>query len=174
MDCRHKRKRADHHRNPITVLQNNVHYLKTESIVPELDEYFNCAGRCLGHLGSHKQFCREIASEEAWIERADMKNRLKTITRRSGLQRRWNVPPRLPWRCRIIRRGNPQAHGQDGLDILRLDRTRRRHSAKSPEVRERAYKVAFDKSAGPFFRMEQVGGAKVLFIKASRLFQSRS
>jgi hypothetical protein len=180
-------------RNPITVLQNNDRYIKIEIDFPaELDEFFNIStskqrvdvsdviwdrlreaglGRAIEHLRS-----------KAREERADMRERRERDKNRrraseEAMERTAQVTGSKPSREDDEQR---QARGRKGLEQEAArrshqtgqDRAAAQHELEL-ELEGRAYKVAFENMPGaPFFRAEQVGGTKVVFInKASRFFQ---
>jgi hypothetical protein len=73
-----------------------------------------------------------------------------------------------------------QKRGQEGLEREAARRASETGQDKKVvrrdlelEIADHGYKVAFDNAVGgPFFRVEQIGGAKVLFInKSSRFFK---
>ena len=179
-------------RNPITVLQNNDRYIKVEIDFPAvLDEHFN--------ISTSKQ--RIDVSETIWdrlreaglgkaIEqlrgkarerRAEMRERRernKEDKRASeeAMDRTATMTDSKPNRGDNERR---EKRGDEGLE--RETARRARDTGQEPaavrrelelEVAGRAYKVGFDYFLGaPFFRVEQIGGTKCLFInKASRFF----
>ena len=181
-------------RNPITVLQNNDRYIKIEIDFPaELDEHFNIPTskqrvdvsdeiwdrlREAG-LGAAIAQLRSKASQQ----RAEMK------TRRENDKKNKRASEEAMERTAEITTTSKPNHddaerrkqrGQEGLEREAARRASETGQDKKAaqrelelEIQDRAYKVAFDNAPGaPFFRMEQVGGTKVLFInKASRFFQ---
>lgn len=180
-------------RNPITVLQNNDRYIKIEIDFPaELDEHFN--------ISTSKQRI-DVADamwdrlREAGLEKAIDHLREKAKQKRAELkeQREQSKATKRPSEEAMERtsgvtgskptRGEEARQEQRGREGLEREAARRSHETGQDraaaqrdlelELEGRAYKVAFDNAPGaPFFRAEQIGGAKVLFInKASRFFQ---
>lgn len=180
-------------RNPITVLQNNDRYIKVEIDFPaDLDEHFNIPTskqrvdvsdaiwdrlREAG-LGKAIQHLRDKANEK----RAEMKERRereknKKRASEEAMEKTAELTEARP------SRGNEERKRQRGREGLEREASRRANETGQDkaaaqrelelEVKDRGYKVAFDNApGGPFFRMEQIGGAKVLFInKATRFFQ---
>lgn len=181
-------------RNPITVLQNNDRYIKIEIDFPaELDEHFNIPTskqrvdvadeiwdrlREAG-LGAAIAQLRSKASQQ----RAEMKTR-----RENDKKKKRASEEAMERTAEITTTTKPnhddsewrQKRGQEGLEREAARRANETGQDKKVaqrelelEIQDRVYKVAFDNAPGaPFFRMEQVGGTKVLFInKASRFFQ---
>ncbi|MDJ0977660.1 MAG: ATP-binding protein [Erythrobacter sp.] len=180
-------------RNPLTSFQTNDRYIKVEIDFPaELDEHFN--------ISTSKQ--RVDVSEQIWDrlreaglskaidhlrakfkeKNAELKNireqdKNKKRASEEAMERAAELADPRPNKDDAERR---EKRGEEGLEReaarrssetgVDPDTTRRQLEL---EIKDRGYKVAFDNSAGaPIFRVEQIGGAKALFInKASRFFQ---
>jgi hypothetical protein len=180
-------------RNPLTTFQNNDRYIKIEIDFPaELDEHFNISTSKqrvdvsdtiwdrLREAGLLKaiEHLRKKASEK----RADLKNRReqeqgKKRASEEAMERTAQMTETKPNRDDAERRAK---RGQEGLEREAARRAAENGKARSVaqrdlelEIGSHNYKVAFDNATGaPFFRVEQIGGAKVLFInKATRFFQ---
>ena len=180
-------------RNPLTTFQNNDRYIKIEIDFPaELDEHFNISTSKqrvdvsdtiwdrLREAGLLKaiEHLRKKASEK----RADLKNRReqdenKKRASEEAMERTAQLTDAKPNHDDAERR---QKRGEEGLEreaARRANETGKdKQTAKRElelEIEDHGYKVAFDNAVGaPFFRVEQIGGAKVLFInKATRFFQ---
>lgn len=180
-------------RNPLTTFQNNDRYIKIEIDFPaELDEHFNISTSKqrvdvsdaiwdrLREAGLLKAIMhlRKKASEK----RADLKNRReqdpdKKRASEEAMERTAQLTEAKPNHDDTERRSK---RGQEGLELeaarraneLGQDRETVRRELEL-EIKNHGYKVAFDNAPGaPFFRIEQIGGTKVLFInKSSRFFQ---
>jgi len=180
-------------RNPITVLQNNDRYIKIEIDFPAvLDEHFNIStskqrvdvsdtiwdrlreaglGKAIEQLrGKNKQ------NRAAMTERRERDKNQKRASE-EAMERSATLSAAKPARGDDERR---QRQGREGLE--REAARRAQETGQDPastlkelelEISGRGYKVVFDNLPGaPFFRVEQIGGAKYLFInKASRFFQ---
>lgn len=180
-------------RNPITVLQNNDRYIKIEiDFPPEVDEELNMSTSKQRVDVSDKMWDRLAAAgigkaitqlrEKAKGQRAEMKERRereknKKRASEEAMERTAQITTAKPNHDDEERR---KRRGQKGLEreaARRANETgQEKHEAQRElelEVKDRGYKVAFDNAPGaPFFRVEQVGGAKVLFVnKASRFFK---
>ena len=180
-------------RNPITVLQNNDRFIKIEIDFPaELDEHFNISTSKQrvdvsdeiwdrlreGGLGKAIEQLRNKAKED----RASAKEQRESDKERKraseeAMERTGSMTGTRPSREDETRQVE---RGKQGLTREAARRASETGQDKKTARREleleldgRAYKVAFDSAAGaPFFRVEQIGGAKVLFInKATRFFQ---
>lgn len=180
-------------RNPLTTFQNNDRYIKIEIDFPAaLDENFNIATskqrvdvsdavwdrlREAGLLKAIEQL-RKKAKEK----RADMKDRREQDQNRKraseeAMERTAELTDARPNRDDAERR---MKLGQEGLEREAARRASETGQSKETaqrdlelEIEDHGYKVAFDNAMGaPFFRVEQIGGTKVLFInKATRFFQ---
>lgn len=180
-------------RNPLTTFQNNDRYIKIEIDFPaQLDEHFNISTSKqrvdvsdtiwdrLREAGLLKaiEHLRKKASEK----RADLKNRReqdpnKKRASEEAMERTAQLTEAKPNHDDTKRR---KERGQEGLQREAARRAtetgKDKQTAKRElelEIKDRGYKVAFDNLPGaPFFRIEQIGGAKVLFInKSSRFFK---
>lgn len=180
-------------RNPLTTFMTNDRYIKIEIDFPaELDELFN--------ISTSKQ--RVDVSDTVWdrlreagllkaIEhlrkkskekRADMKNRReqdqnKKRASEEAMERTAQLTEAKPNHDDTERRNKRGREGLEREAARRANETGKDKQAAQREleleVKDRGYKVAFDNAPGaPFFRFEQIGGTKVLFInKSSRFFQ---
>lgn len=180
-------------RNPLTTFQNNDRYIKIEIDFPaELDEHFNISTSKqrvdvsdtiwdrLREAGLLKaiEHLRKKASEK----RADLKNRRehdqnKKRASEEAMERTAQLTEAKPNHDDTERR---KTRGKEGLEREAARRANETGQDKETaqrelelEIKDRGYKVAFDNAPGaPFFRVEQIGGTKALFInKASRFFQ---
>lgn len=180
-------------RNPITVLQNNDRFIKIEVDFPaELDEYFNiptskqrvdvsdAVWDRLREAGLRKAIeqmrTKSTQMRAEWKERREREKNRKRASE-EAMERTAEMTSARPNHGDEERR---QQRGKEGLDREVARRATQTGQDKGTvqrelelEIKDRGYKVAFDNApGGPFFRMEQIGGAKVLFInKASRFFQ---
>jgi hypothetical protein len=180
-------------RNPLTTFQNNDRYIKIEIDFPaELDEHFNISTSKqrvdvsdqiwdrLREAGLLKAI--ENLRDKAKEKRADMKNRRehdqsKKRASEEAMERTRQLTEAKPNHDDTERR---EKRGREGLEREAARRASETGKDKQEaqrelelEIKDRGYKVAFDNAPGaPFFRIEQIGGAKVLFInKSSRFFQ---
>jgi hypothetical protein len=180
-------------RNPLTTFQNYDRFIKIEIDFPaELDEHFNISTSKqrvdvsdtiwdrLREAGLLKaiEHLRKKASEK----RAEMKNRReqdasKRRASEEAMERTAQLTDGKPNHDDLERR---QKRGQEGLEREAARRASETGQDKKVvrrdlelEIADHGYKVAFDNAVGgPFFRVEQIGGAKVLFInKSSRFFK---
>ena len=180
-------------RNPITVLQNNDRYIKVEINFPAvLDEDFNISTSkqrvdvsdriwdSLREAGLAKAIEQQRA--KAKQERAEMRlrrerNKDKKRASEEAMERAAALTASKPDRNTEEHR---QRRAREGLEREATRRAQEIGQDPAAALRElelevagRHYKVAFDHLPGaPFFRVEQIGGAKWLFINnASRFFQ---
>ena len=179
-------------RNPITVLQNNDRFIKVEIDFPaELDEYFNISTSKqrvdvsdtiwdrLREAGLEKAIAQ--LRKKANMQRAEWKERReqepdKKRASEEAMERAVDLTDQKPNHDDVERQ---RKRGEEGLKReveRRMTETGMEQEAAMRqlliEVPDQGYKVAFDNViGGPFFRFEQVGGSKVLFInKSSRFF----
>ena len=181
-------------RNPITVLQNNDRYIKIEIDFPaELDEHFNIPTSKQRVDVSDEIWDRlreaGLGAAIAQLRSKATQQRAEMKTRRENDKKKRRASEEAMERAADITTTERPNHdnaerrrkrGQEGLEREAARRANETGQDKKEaqrklelEIQGRTYKVAFDNATGaPFFRMEQVGGAKVLFInKASRFFQ---
>lgn len=180
-------------RNPLTSFMNYDRFIKIEVDFPaELDEYFNIPTskqrvdvsdkiwdrlRESGMLKALEQMrakFRELKAEHKAIREQDEKERRPS---EDAMERTAKLVEAKPSRGDEEKR---EERGREGLEKESARRAGETGQSKDAaqrdlllELADRSYKVAFDSAQGaPFFRFEQIGGAKVLFInKASRFFQ---
>ncbi|MFO1208998.1 MAG: ATP-binding protein [Amaricoccus sp.] len=180
-------------RNPLTTFQNNDRYIKIEIDFPaDLDEHFNISTSKqrvdvsdaiwdrLREAGLLKAI--EHLRKKATEKRADLKNRRehdqnKKRASEEAMERTAQLTEAKPNHDDTERR---RKRGEEGIErevARRVTETGQdKESAQRElelEIKDRGYKVAFDNAPGaPFFRVEQIGGTKVLFVnKSSRFFQ---
>lgn len=179
-------------RNPITVLQNNDHYIKVEIDFPAvLDEHFNIStskqrvdvseviwGRLreAGLETAIRQLRKKWREKNSEMKEQRERNEGEKRASEEAMEQTAALTASKPDRGGEERR---QQRGKEGLD--REAARRAQETGQDPAtarqelelaVTGRAYKVEFDYLPGaPFFRVEQIGGTKCLFInKASRFF----
>lgn len=180
-------------RNPLTTFMNYDRYIKIEIDFPaELDEHFNVSTSKqrvdvadtiwdrLREAGLLKAI--EHLRSKSKEKRSDLKNRRehdkdKKRASEEAMERTALLTEAKPNHDDTERR---QQRGKEGLEREAARRANETGQDKQTvqrelelEIKDRGYKVAFDNAVGaPFFRIEQIGGAKVLFVnKSSRFFQ---